>query len=72
MKRWQFWVGLLISAALLYWSMGKLQLGDVWTAMRTADYLWLIPGVAVYFVAVWVRSWRWHYLLRPLKRDLDP
>jgi hypothetical protein len=23
--------------------------------------------VAVYFVAVWARAWRWHYLLRPIK-----
>jgi hypothetical protein len=23
--------------------------------------------MAVYFVAVWVRAWRWHYLLRPIK-----
>ena len=23
--------------------------------------------MAVYFVAVWARTWRWHYLLRPIK-----
>ncbi len=36
----------------------------------------MIPGVAVYFVAVWARAWRWHYLLKPLKsiptKDLFP
>ena len=26
-----------------------------------------MPGVAVYFVAVWARAWRWHYLLKPIK-----
>jgi uncharacterized protein (TIRG00374 family) len=36
--------------------------------MQTARYIWLLPGVAVYFVAVWARAWRWHYLLRPVKR----
>lgn len=35
--------------------------------LRGARYAWLIPGVAAYFVAVWARAWRWHYLLRPLK-----
>jgi hypothetical protein len=35
--------------------------------MGRANYWWLIPGVGVYFVAVWARAWRWHYLLRPLK-----
>jgi len=36
--------------------------------MKQARYIWLLPGIAVYFVAVWVRTWRWHYLLRPLKK----
>ncbi len=68
MKRWQFWVGLLISLALLYWSLGKLKLTDVVATLESADYLWLLPGILVYMVAVWARAWRWHYLLRPLKK----
>lgn len=67
MKRWQFWVGLLISAGFLYLAMRGLELREVWEPLRTAQYWWLLPGVAVYFMAVWVRSWRWHYLLRPVK-----
>jgi uncharacterized protein (TIRG00374 family) len=39
----------------------------MWVTMRDAKYGWLVPGVAVYFLGVWVRAWRWHYLLRPLK-----
>lgn len=68
MKRWQFWVGLIISIIFLYLALNGLHLGDVWYALAGAQYLWLIPGVLVYFLAVWVRSWRWHYLLRPLKK----
>ena len=67
MKKWQFWVGVLISAAFLWWALGKLNLGDFWQSIRTADYWWILPGVAVYFVAVWARAWRWHYLLKPIK-----
>ncbi|MDX1600258.1 MAG: lysylphosphatidylglycerol synthase transmembrane domain-containing protein, partial [Anaerolineales bacterium] len=37
-------------------------------ALRGAKYLWLVPGVAAYMLAVVARAWRWHYLLRPLKR----
>jgi uncharacterized protein (TIRG00374 family) len=36
--------------------------------MRTARYAWILPGVAVYFFGVWARTWRWDYLLRPMKR----
>jgi uncharacterized protein (TIRG00374 family) len=68
MKRWQFWVGLIISAGFLYFALRGLELGKVLTAMKGATYIWLIPGVLVYFVGVYVRSWRWHYLLRPLKK----
>lgn len=45
-----------------------MHLNEFWQALRSARYGWLIPGVAVYFLGVWVRSWRWHYMLRPLKK----
>jgi glycosyltransferase 2 family protein len=68
MKRWQFWLGVIISVVFLYLALRKLKLDEVWQTLQTARYLWLLPGIAVYFVGVWVRSWRWHYLLRPLKK----
>jgi hypothetical protein len=72
MKRWQFWLGVLISAFFLWLALRSLKLADVWSAMKTANYGWLLPGIAVYFVAVWARAWRWHYLLRPLKSISTP
>ena len=67
MKRWQIWFGILISAIFLYLVLRKIDYPQLWQVLKSANYWWLIPGVAVYFVALWVRSWRWHYLLRPLK-----
>ena len=67
MKRWQFWLGVAISLAFIYFALRGLHLEDLGEAMRQANYWWLIPGVAVYFLGVWVRAWRWHYLLRPVK-----
>lgn len=60
-------MGVLISAAFLWLSLSKLNLANFWQAVSHANYWWIVPGVAVYFVAVWVRAWRWHYLLRPIK-----
>lgn len=68
MKRWQLWLGILISAVLLYLALRGLKLAEVWESIKTARYIWLLPGIAVYFMGVWVRSWRWHYMLRPLKK----
>jgi len=66
-KRWKFILGVLISVFFLWISLRGLRLGDVWLYIRQANYWWIIPGVIVYFGAVWARTWRWHYLLRPLK-----
>jgi glycosyltransferase 2 family protein len=66
-KNWQFWVGLLISVLFIWFSLRGLQLGEFWNAVQKANYFWLIPGIGVYFIGVWVRAWRWHYLLKPIK-----
>ncbi len=75
-KRWQFWVGVAISLVFLYLALRGLRLDELGEAFTQANYWWVIPGVAVYFVDVWARAWRWHYLLKPLKsiptKDLFP
>ncbi len=68
MKKWQFWLGVLISVGFAYWALSKVKWNDFWDAIRVANYWWLLPGIAIYFVGVWVRAWRWHYLLGPIKK----
>jgi uncharacterized protein (TIRG00374 family) len=67
MKKWQFWVGVLISVFFVWISLRGLRLGEFWDVVKSANYWWILPGIAVYFVGVWVRAWRWHYLLKPIK-----
>jgi len=66
-RRWQLLLGLAISVIFLVLTLRKLELPKVWQVLQTARYWWIIPGVVVYFFAVWARTWRWHYLLRPVK-----
>ena len=61
-------IGLIVSLGLLWYALRDLHLGEVWAALQGANYWWLIPGVAVYFVSVWFRAWRWGFLLRGCKR----
>jgi uncharacterized protein (TIRG00374 family) len=68
MKKWQFWLGVLVSILFIWLALRGLHLDQFWDAVKQANYWWLLPGVAVYFVGVWVRAWRWHYLLGPIKR----
>jgi uncharacterized protein (TIRG00374 family) len=68
MKKWQFWLGMLISIVFLWFALRGLQLDQFWGSVQSANYWWLIPGIGVYFIGVWVRAWRWHYLLGPIKK----
>ncbi len=63
----QLLIGVLISVFFIYLTLPSLHLPDVVRSIRTAHYIWLVPGVAVYFVGLWARTWRWHYTLRHLK-----
>lgn len=67
-RRWQLWFGLFVSALFLYFALAGLKLDEVWQNIKTARYIWIIPGVIVYFLAVWGRTWRWHYLLASVQK----
>ncbi|MBC7878897.1 MAG: flippase-like domain-containing protein [Anaerolineales bacterium] len=67
MKKWQFWLGVLISIFFIWLSLRGLKLNEFWNTVQKANFFWLIPGIGVYFIGVWVRAWRWHYLLKPIK-----
>ena len=63
----QLLIGVAVSAFFIYLTVPSLHLPDVMQAIRTANYWWILPGIAVYFVGLWARAWRWHYTLRHLK-----
>lgn len=67
MRSWKFWLGLVISVIFLGLAMRGLDLEGFWQTLQEANYWWLLPGIGVYFLAVLVRSWRWHYMLRHIK-----
>ena len=60
-------LGVTISALFLWLALRGLKLDEVGDVIAEANYIWLVPGVTVYFIGVWIRSWRWHFLLKPLK-----
>ncbi len=67
-RRWGALIfGILISAAFLYIGLQGLKLSDVWRDVRGVHLGWLLTGASIYFLAVLGRTWRWHYLLRPIR-----
>jgi len=66
-KQKRFWLGLFISLVLLVYVFYQTDPVKIWNSLQQAQYIYLIPGLAFYFMGVGVRAVRWHYLLRPLK-----
>lgn len=64
--RIQLAVGILISAAILYYALRPVDPRDLWAAFRTCNWWWGVPFVAVTFLSMWVRALRWRYLMRPV------
>jgi glycosyltransferase 2 family protein len=66
-SRWRLLLGLGVSAVFLYITLRGLKLSEFVHYVLGANYVWIVPGVAVYFLGVWARTWRWHYMLRHIK-----
>ncbi len=63
---WRFWVslgtGVLLLALMLYYA----DIGKITEALAGANYWYVVPAIALYFAAVYFRSFRWSFLLSPL------
>jgi hypothetical protein len=62
----RIWVGVLISAVLLYLAFRGQNPRDIWDALRSFDSRWLVPALVLYGIGVVIRALRWSVLLRPL------
>lgn len=63
----RFWIGAAVSLGFLGLFFARADLGELGSALATADYRYAVPALAIYFVGVWLRAMRWRYLLLPLR-----
>ena len=63
----RFWLGVVVSAGFLVLFFWQIDLSKTADALRGANYWWLFPAIAAYFIAVLFRALRWRLLLAPLK-----
>ncbi len=72
MRRWLLvGLGIVVSAAFLYAGFRGLDPAKLWATIQTIEVGWLLLATAVYFVAAYIITWRWYYLLRPVQ-DVPP
>ena len=61
----RIWLGALVSTLFLGLLLLRVDFRELGSALAGANYLYLAPAVAVYFVSLYFRAFRWRYLLRP-------
>ena len=66
MRDWRFWVGMAVSVLFLGILGYQVDFGQFKQALLQANYLYVVPAIALYFVAVYFRALRWRYLLSPM------
>ncbi len=64
MRSWRVWLGLVISIFFIFLALRGQDFGLIWESIKSADYIWLLPAIGLYFLGVGVRAARWDYLLR--------
>ena len=57
-------ITLALYAAIFYY---KIDIHDVWTRLRTAEFGWVALAVASYVAGQWLSAYKWWLLLRPVK-----
>jgi uncharacterized membrane protein YbhN (UPF0104 family) len=68
LRRAAIWVGLLVSAAFAYLAVRNAHVDEVWSALKSSDYEWVLPALAVMTVAFFVRALRWQMLFASARR----
>lgn len=67
LKNKALWIGIVISLVLLVFVFYGTDLNTMGQVLRTANYIYILPAIVLYFIGVFMRSIRWHFLLRSIK-----
>jgi uncharacterized protein (TIRG00374 family) len=66
LRRKRFWFGLVISLTFLGIFLLRTDFAEIWEALTEANYALAFASVPLYFLGFWVRTMRWHFLMRPV------
>jgi hypothetical protein len=66
--RGKVWLGVAVSAVLLWVATRGVHLDEVLQQLRQVRPAWLVPVLISIFLRFWLTAVRWQLLLRPVKR----
>ena len=65
-------VGILVSVGFGYLAVRGVHWSDTWAALRSTDYEWLVPALALMTVAFFIRVERWRVMFHPRRPAFRP
>jgi len=68
MKNWKLWLGVVISIVSLVYFCWDLDVGALWAAIRSANYVYIIPAVVLLYAGIYIRGWRWQLFFKGIRR----
>jgi uncharacterized protein (TIRG00374 family) len=63
----KFWLGIGVSIFFMSLLFRKIDFNQLWAALVTVDYRYILLAVVCTFISYFLRAVRWHYLLIPEK-----
>jgi hypothetical protein len=66
-KHGHIWIGISTSVALLIYLFARVNYGQLWLSLVSADLPLLLIATVLLGGTLVMRAWRWQYLLKPLK-----
>ena len=64
----RYWLGIAVSVVAIFLTFRSVDPASVGRVLAGANFVFLIPALALYFAGVFVRSVRWGLLLRPIQQ----
>ncbi len=64
----KFVIGILISLVFLYLAFRKVDAVELWAALKAANYWYILPNVVLVIGSMWMRAYRWKFMVNPIKK----
>ncbi len=61
-------IGLTLSVFFVYLAFRKVNFGEIIFSLKNANYLLILPNMALVVLTMYIRAERWQYLLNPIKK----
>ena len=64
----RFVIGIVISIFFLWLAFRKVDYQELANALKNANYFWIFPNMILMVASMWLRAYRWKFMVDPIKK----